>query len=50
MTTKHIPNRLEEIDGDLAAYRNGWVAFHPCHIQDLKEERAEIIAKAKGEA
>lgn len=35
--------RIQEIEGWLAAYRAGWVAYDRQHVQRLQAERAALI-------
>jgi hypothetical protein len=36
-------SRIQQIEGDLTAHRNGWVGFDRQHIQDLQRERAGLL-------
>lgn len=36
-------SRIQQIDGDLTAHRNGWVGWDQQHIQDLQRERAGLL-------
>ena len=38
--------RLQEIEGDLAAYRNGWMSYDSAHVAALQRERAELLKQA----
>ncbi|MEX3960164.1 hypothetical protein [Trinickia sp. EG282A] len=40
-------SRIQQIEGDLAAHRNGWVSWDQQHIQDLQRERTGLL-KAQG--
>ncbi len=40
-------SRIQQIEGDLTAHRNGWVSWDQQHIQDLQRERTGLL-KAQG--
>lgn len=35
--------RIEEIEADLSAYRNGWMQYDSAHVRELQQERIQIL-------
>lgn len=40
--------RLEQIEAELTAYRNGWVQYDRDHVRELQAERAALLAEKCG--
>jgi len=36
-------SRIEEIEADLLAYRNGWLQYDSAHVRQLQAERMAIL-------
>lgn len=47
METIKPQTRIEEIEGWLNAYRQGWVSFDLGHVRELQRERADILKASK---
>jgi hypothetical protein len=35
--------RIEQIEGWLNAYRQGWVSYNSAHVAELQRERQELL-------
>ena len=43
-------SRIEEIEGWLNAYRQGWISFDLSHVRELQAERTALLNAQKAAA